>query len=354
MRRFALFALIALDLVACGRKGPIVAPERRLPQPVADLTGVVSDGAVDLTWTNPGRRLDNSRVRDLMVARVYRAEDAGTGEPKPALLSHGRIPGYTEIAHVRFDSPAPAVVEGRHVLLTDRQGLSYGRRYTYVVTVTDSYGRLSPPSRRLSVTLIAPPEPPRNVTAEAGEREVRLRWEPPRETVDGAPITGAMTYEVLRAGSPDARLEPITRTPTAAPAFTDGSVDNDRTYYYALRAIRMEAGTVARGAPSPRVVATPTKTTAPAPPTRLVATASERTVRLTWTGSPGPDVAAYVIYRAKDDGALERIGTARPPAAAFIDREIPSGTYRYAVTAQDSAARRNESARSNEVTVTVP
>jgi len=69
---------------------------------------------------------------------------------------------------------------------------------------------------------------------------------------------------------------------------------------------------------------------------------------------PDPDVAAYVIYRANPTGPFERVGTARPPAVVFVDRDVVPGTYRYAVAAEDASARPNESARSNEVTVTVP
>jgi len=44
----------------------------------------------------------------------------------------------------------------------------------------------------------------------------------------------------------------------------------------------------------------------------------------------------------------------RAPGTTFTDRDVSPGTYRYAVTAQDTSVRANESARSNEVTVTVP
>jgi len=44
----------------------------------------------------------------------------------------------------------------------------------------------------------------------------------------------------------------------------------------------------------------------------------------------------------------------RAPATTFTDRDLASGIYRYAVTAQDSSVRANESVRSNETTVTVP
>jgi fibronectin type 3 domain-containing protein len=94
--------------------------------------------------------------------------------------------------------------------------------------------------------------------------------------------------------------------------------------------------------------------TPPSAPRNLVAIPSEGTVRLAWDASPEPDVAAYVVYRADARGVFTRIGSTRPPTTVFVDREAPRGAQRYAVTAEDSAARPNESARSNEVSVTVP
>ena len=53
--------------------------------------------------------------------------------------------------------------------MPDRHGLAYGRRYTYAALVEDTEGRLSPPSARLSVTYFAPPAPPEQLQATAGE-----------------------------------------------------------------------------------------------------------------------------------------------------------------------------------------
>src|SRR5262245_66669392 len=93
-RLAACLGLAALALTACGKKSPPVAPEQRAPQPVADLTAVVDESAIVLTWTPPNRRVDNTRQRDLTVMRVFRVEDRGAGEPNAALRGHGPIRGY--------------------------------------------------------------------------------------------------------------------------------------------------------------------------------------------------------------------------------------------------------------------
>lgn len=347
-------ALAALALAACGKKGPPVAPEQRLPAPVADLTAVVLESAVELTWTNPTRRADRSRLRDLTLVRVYRIEDDGRGEPKSAPRSDGGIAGWTEVAAIRLAAPEPAVLQGNRVVVTDRRGLVPGRRYTYVVVAADSLGRAGPPSRRVSVAYVAAPEPPVAVRARPGEREARLAWQPPARLADGGAVPGPLAYEVLRAPAPDAPLAVVARTGSGELALTDRDLENDRAYYYAVRAVRIEAGTTVYGAASPRVAVTPRKVTPPAPPADLVAIASEGAVRLSWRPSPAGDVSGYVVYRAPAGGAFVRVGATQTPATTFTDRGVPRGAWRYAVTAEDSAAIRNESARSNEAAVTVP
>ncbi len=349
-----LLALAALPLAACGRKAVPAAPEQRVPAAVGDLAAVIRESAVELTWTNPSRRADQTRLRDLTLARVFRVEDDGRGEPKPAMLADGAIAGYTELATVRGASPEGASVQGDRVTFADRRGLAFGRRYTYVVVTSDSLGRVSPPSRRISIAFLAATEPPQGLAAAPGEREARLTWQPPTRLLDGSAPTGPLAYEVLRATAADAPLAPVARTPAGALALTDRELENDRTYWYAVRAVRTEEGTTAYGAPSGRVTVTPRDMTPPSSPTSLVAIPSEGIVRLAWAASPESDVSGYIVYRADAGGAFVRVGSTQTPTTTFVDRDVPRGTYRYAVTAEDSGAIRNESARSNEVTVTVP
>jgi hypothetical protein len=347
-------ALAVAALGACGRKGAPVAPEHRLPQPVDDLSGVVREGGIELTWSVPRRRVDGSRLVDPVLARVFRADDSGAGDPRPALLAHDRVAGYTEVASVRLGEPPSPLVQDGRVVLVDRRDLAVGRRYVYVVVTTDAQGRTSPPSPRLAITLLAAPEPPTGLRAEPGERQVRLSWRPPGRFADGSPVPGPLVYEILRAPSPGAPLAPVARTEPGAETAVDRGLQNDRTYHYAVRALRQEGATTVEGEASPRIEATPTDLTPPAPPADLVAVPAQGTVRLSWTPSPDPDVAGYVVYRVAAGGTPERVGSVRAPDTTFTDRAVPPGDYRYTVTAQDASARANESAPSNAADVTVP
>ncbi|PYO03654.1 MAG: hypothetical protein DMD91_00475 [Candidatus Rokuibacteriota bacterium] len=356
MRRPAAALLAVLALGACGKKSAPISPSLLVPVPVADLRGEVRDAAIELTWTNPARRGDNTKLADIVAARVYRTDDDGVADPRPALLARGRIAGYTELLTLTAMPAAPGttsrplMARGR-VQVTDLEGLTQGRRYTYVVIVEDGEGRVSPPSPRVSVTFISVPDAPQGLTVTPGPRQIRLAWQPPARPGDAGPD---VLYEVLRAPAPGTLAQVITPGPIAATEFVDGGVENGRTYYYAVRALRRAAGTLARGAITPVVAATPIDRTPPAPPRDLTVTSSGTSVQLQWSGAADADIAGYVVYRAAAGREFERVGSTEAPTTTFVDRDVPPGTYRYAVTTQDATARSVESPRSQPVTVTIP
>jgi len=352
--------LIALALAgslvtACGKKGPPVAPEHRLPLPASALHAQIDEGVIVVGWTVPRTRVDGSRLKDLAALKLYRREDSEDAPLKPALLSWGRVVGYDEIASIRLDSPAPAVVEGDSVQWTDHQRLTPGHRYVYVVTATDSLGRSSAPSQRLPVPFLAAPRPPLAVQAAPGDRQVTLTWEAPAELTDGTPVTGQILYSVLRGAGSEGALSIVTPSGLPATSYTDTGLDNDTEYRYAVRAVRVDPRVSAAGAASSVVSAVPVDTTPPSAPTNLAVVPSPGALRLAWTASPEEDLALYAVYRATGAGAFTRIGTALAGITTFVDRDVRPGIrYRYVVTAIDRARKSNESARSNEASATAP
>jgi hypothetical protein len=349
-----LLLLASVLLTACGRAGPPVAPERVSPLPPSDVSAIVVERAIEVSWMMPTRRADNVRLRDLVAMRLFRAEDDGSGDTKPAILSRGTVAGYAEVAKVRLLDPAPAVIGNGRVTLVDRAALTDSRRYTYVVLAEDARGHVSPPSARQSITLIMAPQAPADVRVTPGDREVRVEWRPPAALLDGTAVDQPLVYEILRSAAPDTPQSVVAATASGATSYVDRNLDNERAYAYSVRALRTARNSVARGPASAAVTATPIDTTPPKPPTDLVAVPSEGAVRLVWMPSPDPDVARYIVYRGRPGGTLERVGSTSAPGTTFTDRDVPAGTWRYAVSAQDTSSRANESTRSAEVTVVVP
>jgi fibronectin type 3 domain-containing protein len=349
--RMAVVAALLLAAAGCGKRGEPVAPERRFPAPPASLGATVEGQSVVVSWTNPAQRVDGSALRDLQVVKLFRREEAPGAAPKPAMLARGRIVGYDEIASIRLDEPAPATVERGAVRFVDRDNLTVGGRYVYVVTAVDSTGRSSPPSPRVVVSYIAAPTPPRDLRAEGGDSQVRLHWEAPGVFIDGRPIDEPLGYLVQRATGQGAWSQ-ITPEPVTITEFTDTGLANDTEYRYRVTAVRETAGGQAQGEPSAAATASPARTWTPAAPTGLVAVTSSGSVRLAWNEVNDPDVAAYAVYRAEGTGELSRIATT-PGSTVFVDRGVqPGRSYRYAVSALDRARRPNESARSDEIRVT--
>src|SRR5262249_28395753 len=209
----ALALLVPLALAACGRKGPPVAPERRLPAAVQDLSASVVAEGVRLSWTLPKVRVDRTPLKELRRVEVYRRPETGeAAPPRPAVLTFGglfgppkELTGFERVANIVLaESPqAPqAETAGPQVRYSDAQGLTFGQRYAYVVVAVDPQGRPSPPSNRVGVAMAAAPKVPIGLTADAGDREVRLGWTPPETLEDGSPAAGRPAYNGFRGHPP--------------------------------------------------------------------------------------------------------------------------------------------------------
>ena len=354
-RRHVLLGFLGLALAACGKKGPPIAPELRLPVPPAGIQTSIEEDSILVSWTNPESRLDGTRLRDLIEVKLFRHEDSTDGPLKPAMLSRGKIAGYEQIAVIRVDAPEPATATGTRLQWVDRRGLVPEHRYVYVLTAVDANGRSSPPSERRPITFLAAPMAPSDVQATAGNRQVTLHWRAPGEFTDGNPVKGELKYLVLRSVGSEGQPTVVTREPLTATSYTDTGLENETDYRYTVRAVRVDARATVPGAPSAVVAAKPVETRRPTPPRNLVVIPSAGALRLAWSPSPEASVALYAIYRATGTDAPIRVGTTPSGSTTFTDRDVRRGTtYRYTVTAVDNASRPNESGPSNEVSVSMP
>jgi hypothetical protein len=356
---------LAFPLAACGKRGDPVPPERRLPAAVQDLqAGVVADGVL-LRWSLPRNRLDRSSLKEVRRTEVYRrAEDGAATEPvRPALLTFGGlfgpppgVPGFERIADIVVAEPAaPAEVQGNRVSYTDAQGLTFGRRYTYVVVALDDQGRPSPPSNRVVIALAPAPGTPPRLVAQPGDGQVRLSWEPPATLADGSPAPASLVYDVFRATAPGAPGgRPLNNEPVAGHSYVDLAVQNDVTYHYTIRA-RLGPGGPESG-PSAMAIATPEDRTPPAQPRGLVAVVAGPQVRLAWQPVADADVAGYLVYRSTTAGRGHAKLTPAPQGGTtYVDTNVrPGQTYFYVVTAVDRGRLANESVPSPEAAATIP
>jgi uncharacterized repeat protein (TIGR02543 family) len=163
--------------------------------------------------------------------------------------------------------------------------------------------------------VVATPASPR--AASASYRSVALAW---------GSVPDVAGYEVWRAASVSGRYA-LVRT-TAATAYTNTNLATGRTYYYKIRAYRMDGKTKEYGAYSAVVSARPGL----GAPRLSAGAAPSGGVKLTWPAVAG--ATKYEVWRcaASATGTYTLVATVSP--AAYADTGVSAGrTYWYKVRA---------------------
>jgi hypothetical protein len=348
----AVLAALLVVAPACGRKGPPLPPRPILPAAVGNLRAEPREAGILLSWTKPSRNDDGSPLTDLQEFHVLRATGplGATGAPTSA---------FVRLATVPAAQPISAGASGSLYAFrddADGKGLTAGVQYRYRVQAVNRQGEVGSPSAAVVVDLIPAPPAPAGVTAAAGDGTVDLTWQAsPVADRSGAPSVKG--YNVYRGVQPGVYgPQPINAAPISETRFRDAGVGNDTTYYYIVRSVAGDRPPWRESGDSAQVSVTPQDSIAPAPPAGLVAVPGERDVALTWDANREADTLGYVVYRRELPQVVSVRMTERPiPGTTFTDRTVRSGaTYAYTVTAVDRSARRNESAPSAEVQVSLP
>jgi fibronectin type 3 domain-containing protein len=185
---------------------------------------------------------------------------------------------------------------------------------------------------------------------------VSLTWQAPPEPLPAGipPVQGYNVYRSLRPGV--YASQPINAGPVVETQFRDAAVQNGATYYYAVRSVGIERPPWRESRNSNEVSATPEDLTPPAPPRGLAAVPGQDGIALIWQPNVELDLLGYLVYR-REPPAVTPIRLTESPvqASTFTDRTArPGVTYVYSVTAVDRSPRRNESAPSADVPVTLP
>ena len=351
--RFLGCVLLVVGLLGCGRRGAPVPPRPAAPAAVGALRAELVGSAILLSWNRPTRNEDGSPLTNLLDFRVFRAVG-----PTVTRGASGR-PTFTLLATVRADQPENAVVQDSQYAFRDdggSAGFTPGLRYSYRLQAVNRRGVAGAQSGEVFVDFTLAPPPPVGLAAVAGDGVVNLTWKPPEVPVPpGAPSPrGYNIYRGLQSGVYGS--QPINVGPIVETQFRDTAVQNETTYYYVVRSAGGDRPPWRESANSNEVSATPIDLTPPAPPLGLTAIPALGLVSLSWNANTEPDLLGYLIYRRQLPSlTLVRLTESPVESTTFTDRAVRSGaTYLYTITAVDRSSRRNESAPSVEVSVTVP
>lgn len=400
MARAAIIALVAAACagVACGKKGPPLAPYVHIPAAVTEITADRLGEDVFVTVTLPDRNIDASQPVSLERVDVW----AYTGRSAPARQRWAELGTRVAQVDLRPDASADAlpaatdsarrrvgVVDQLEAPAVDSAGPAPStppllRRF-YLAIPVGARDRPGPPGTVAEVDLGPRPGPPAALSLDYDASSVTVTWEAP---ADGAaflaaraeaervspevavfsdaadaevppwrynvyrlrePVTPARPAPPVEAGT--GRPRPVNQSPQRATRLTLPVVFGQETCV-TVRAVHGTGAGLVEGAAADEVCVTPEDRFPPAPPRQLAALPSADAIDLIWEANDEADLGGYLVLRGiAPDGPLQRL-TASPIAATrYRDAAVTPGVkYFYAVVAVDNhVPSPNVSAESNRV-----
>lgn len=158
---------------------------------------------------------------------------AGPGQVRldwsaPASDGNGTITGYKVYRATPRSLYASIKELGKVTTYTDREVVN-GQEYFYTVTARNVYGE-GKDSAAVNATPLSPPSAPLNLTAKAGNKQVKLAWAMPADN-GGNNVTGFRIYRGLAGGN----LTFLVEVGNVL-NYTDAGVQNGKTYTYRITA----------------------------------------------------------------------------------------------------------------------
>jgi fibronectin type 3 domain-containing protein len=330
-------------MVGCGRKTDLVLPQSLVPVAIKDLRYSLDENGVTLQWSYPYKMETGDELTEIDSFEIFRAampdDDYCDGCPvrydKPIIIDGDVLPDSGRKKTARY-------TEGN---------LQVGFRYIYKVRSRAKWWYPSRDSNRVSFIWMAPPKPVEELQIRIGDRALTLNWQPVNKAVDGSGLAEKPVYQVYR--SQDDKTYKALDEPVDGNSFNDVGVENNKRYFYRVRALRGAADMKQAGSASPSVSGVPGDQTPPSPPLHLVAVRVPAGIKLIWQAVGDNDLVGYRIYRRHEDSKKpERIGQVPGSQNQYIDTQsVTDESLYYSVTAFDNAKPANESTSSMEAVV---
>ncbi|MDW3229590.1 MAG: hypothetical protein PHQ48_07070 [Acidobacteriota bacterium] len=324
---------------ACGRKGQLVEPVPKIPQPVRDLAVVQRGEKLIFNWTLPqvylnGDPLEISGV-DILGLEVQ--GDTNTTSSEQQLIKH----------FAKYSKPLSELRIGQFQMGNNQASLqldiqaSVGKKYLFGLKIKGKKGGWSEVSNLVELTPELLPLPPSRLKGEIFEDKIILSWQPPVYCLDGVTPPQEVQFNIYR--SQDGGFTQLNQTPFSEPRFEDRNFDFSATYSYKVRAGFRRGRQFKESADSEILKITVVDIFPPRTPEEIKAIIGEEGVTLSWLPNQEEDLAGYRVYRLKEGEPEPVFLTAELlKTPVFLDRSVEKNClYVYSIRAVDSSG--NES-----------
>jgi predicted small lipoprotein YifL len=405
--RLAVIAVAALA-VACGQKGPPLAPLHLVPAAPANVSAKRVGGEVRLRFEVPSKNVNGPGALALDRLEVY-ATTVAPGAARPA--NRDLLSAKYRVATVPI-KPPPVEGEAPPPNAEADSRPSAGDRATFVETLTED---------KLRPVFTAPPAKPASAAADAVTHAAAIGGVAIAAAVAGAaaepaaarvtvvapvtemPLHAARVYAIRgltkssRPGPPSTRVEvplvappppplapvgtptetaivltwlppvaegsvafniykvggsdPINTAPVSEGKYERVGVEFGTEECFVLRSVQKVAEVDLESDLSPPACVTPRDTFPPAVPKGLSVVAGAGTMNLSWDTNTESDLAGYLVLRGEAPGDTLQPLTAAPIAGtSYEDKTVTPGVrYVYAIVAVDKASPPTRSAQSTRV-----
>jgi hypothetical protein len=393
---------LAVLAVACGQKGPPLAPLHLVPAAPPNLAAKRVGAQVRLQFDVPSTNANGPGTLTLDRIEVYAATVAagavrpsnrellttkyrvgtipikpppveGEAEPTPAepddrpaagertafeepLSGDALVPTFTKTPVVLpGDIATRAATIGAVAIAAAAYGVaaeataaamppptaapSHAVR-VYAIRGLTRGGRPGPPSTRVEIPLVDPPPTPPAPSPTATETAIVLSWIP-LVSMD------RLTYNIYKVGG----LDPINAAPVAEGRYERAGVQFGTEECFVLRSVhKIGAINLESGSSDPACL-TPRDTFPPAAPKGLSLVAGTGLMNLSWDGNKEPDLGGYLVLRGEVPGdTLQPLTPAPIASTSYEDKTVMPGVrYVYVIVAIDKASPANRSAQSARI-----
>jgi hypothetical protein len=226
MKRKILYcSLLLILMVACGKKGPPMAPVDTTPNSVNDLSLSQKGSMAVLTWTLPQLTVDKTPLTGFNKAEVYSfSQNVSTFESSEENFTLKDILSDRDWKK-KFRSKAEKIFtidktnrkqffanknfSYEAELNLEQNPINYKKLFSFAVKIVGPNGKKSRWSNIVGIVPWAVPNSAQNLKAELKEDEIIITWEPPQENIDGSYPPHVLGYNIYLYSQKDKKIKKI-------------------------------------------------------------------------------------------------------------------------------------------------